>query len=203
MVNYQLHPLQVNPQTGEPFLRLKSHEHIIITPPRLSDAPFLPPILNDPLVHKWLTHPPYPYLPEHAEFWLTIITTASNAVLRELEQAKDTRSQRTVDECPVRFLREVKEDGTDIFLGDIAFIRCPWMELAGTGVNWEQKDVLTEENSRLERGDPKIVWSVGGVCSWLTLFHDHNPYINISFRLSCPQSSWSGYYVRCVCDIIT
>jgi hypothetical protein len=162
MANHQLHPLQVNPQTGEPFLRLRNHQNIIITPPRASDAPFLPPILNDPLVHQWLASPPHPYLPEHAETWLNTITTASDAVLRDLEVSKDTPSLKIVDHCPVRFLREVQDDGTDVFLGDIAFMRCQRMGLVRTeSVNSEQE--LTEENSRLACGDPKIVWSAGGV----------------------------------------
>jgi len=63
MVNPQLHPLQVNPRTGEPFLQLPSpHEHIIITPLRLTDKPAIIDILNDKAVHRWLevSHKPNP-----------------------------------------------------------------------------------------------------------------------------------------------
>ncbi|KAF7347350.1 N-acetyltransferase domain-containing protein [Mycena venus] len=63
MANPQLHPLEVNPKTGEPFLRLLAHKNIILTPPRLSDAPFIISILNDERVYPWLSSPPYPYLP--------------------------------------------------------------------------------------------------------------------------------------------
>lgn len=62
MPQSQLHPLKVNPSTGEPYLPLKSHPNVILTPPRLSDIPLLPALLNDPGVHVWLVGPPYPYL---------------------------------------------------------------------------------------------------------------------------------------------
>lgn len=52
---HQLHPLEVNPQTGEPFLQLPSpHENIIITPIRLTDKPAIIDILNDYRVVQWL-----------------------------------------------------------------------------------------------------------------------------------------------------
>jgi RimJ/RimL family protein N-acetyltransferase len=60
----------VNPKTGEPFLRLLSHKNIIITPPRLSDAPLYVPILNDERVIHWLSSPPYPYLLGKLDFFL-------------------------------------------------------------------------------------------------------------------------------------
>jgi len=61
MVNLQLHPLEVNPKTGEPFLRLRHHKNIILTPPREVDAEAFIPLLNDPRVSDWLAGPPYPY----------------------------------------------------------------------------------------------------------------------------------------------
>jgi hypothetical protein len=55
MANRQLHPLQINPKTGEPFLQLPSpHEHIIITPLRLTDKSAIIDILNDKAVNDWL-----------------------------------------------------------------------------------------------------------------------------------------------------
>ena len=61
MSNPQLYPLEVNPKTGEPFLRLRNHKNIILTPPRVEDAPACVPLLNDPRVCDWLAGPPYPY----------------------------------------------------------------------------------------------------------------------------------------------
>ncbi|KAJ7242581.1 acyl-CoA N-acyltransferase [Mycena haematopus] len=123
--NPQLHPLEVNPKTGEPFLRLLSHKNIILTPPRLSDAPFLIPLLNDERVIHWLSSPPYPYLPEHAEWFLNHI----KPILK------------IVDGCPVRTIREVREDGTE-----------PW-ELEGTGR-------ASQGTPRRDPNDPDI-WTLG------------------------------------------
>lgn len=55
MMNPQLHPLEVNPTTSEPFLRLKQHRNIIITPPRTEDAQHLLVPMNDERVQ--LIHP--------------------------------------------------------------------------------------------------------------------------------------------------
>lgn len=56
-------PLEINPLTREPFLRLRGHPNIIITPPRLTDVPFIVPALNDEQVYTWLIGPPFPYYP--------------------------------------------------------------------------------------------------------------------------------------------
>ncbi|KAJ2930434.1 hypothetical protein H1R20_g6651, partial [Candolleomyces eurysporus] len=60
-MNPQLGTLELNPKTGEPFLRLYSHHDIIITPPRWDDGPQFIPYLNDPLVNEWMQGPPVPY----------------------------------------------------------------------------------------------------------------------------------------------
>jgi len=61
MVNLQLQPLEVNLKTGEPFLRLRQHKNIILTPPREEDAEAFIPLLNDPRISDKLASPPYPY----------------------------------------------------------------------------------------------------------------------------------------------
>lgn len=61
MSNPQLHPLEVNPKTGEPFLRLRNHNNIILTPPRKDDVPAMVPFHNDPRVCEYLGGPPFPY----------------------------------------------------------------------------------------------------------------------------------------------
>ncbi|KAF8204428.1 GNAT domain-containing protein [Mycena galopus ATCC 62051] len=152
-LNTQLHPLELNPKTGEPFLRLRSHKNIILTPPRLSDAPFLVAILNDERIFHWINSPPHPYLPEHADWWLNKIKPESDNILVELENARNDPTLKIVDGCPVRTIREVKEDGTDIFLGDITFDLAdePW-ELEGTGR-------LKQETPRRDPHDPDI-WTL-------------------------------------------
>lgn len=62
MANPQLHPLELNPLTKEPFLRLRAHKNIVITPPRPSDIEGYCLIINDPRVHDWLVGPTIPHL---------------------------------------------------------------------------------------------------------------------------------------------
>lgn len=61
MAPNQLHPLEINSKTQEPFLRLRKHKNIILTPIREEDAPDLVPIFNDPRVYEWLLRTPFPY----------------------------------------------------------------------------------------------------------------------------------------------
>ena len=190
MANPQLYPLEVNPKTGEPFLRLRNHKNIILTPPRMEDAPVLVSFLNDPRICDCLSGPPYPYtlgkcraarpprsesdqltksFVEHAEFWLKMIKSFSDGVLRELEEGRDKPEPKTVGDCPVRYIREVQEDGTDIFIGDASFVRSISGELMGTEgpekIDWENKQKREEENNKLPVGDPNILWSFGGTFS--------------------------------------
>ncbi|KAJ7455930.1 acyl-CoA N-acyltransferase [Mycena galericulata] len=153
-MNPQLHPLKVNPKTGEPFLRLTSHKNIILTPPRLSDGPAMIPLLNDERVYHWLSSPPFPYLPEHADWWLNQAKQKSDFLLAELEAAREDPEPKIVDACPVSSIREVKEDGTEIFLGsiDISLAEQPW-ELEGT-------DRYSQRSARRDPDNPDI-WTLG------------------------------------------
>jgi RimJ/RimL family protein N-acetyltransferase len=189
MANPQLHPLQVNSRTGEPFLRLNHHNNIILTPHRPTDTICYPPILNDPRVHEWLMGPPIPYLPgnlifecpksrmltrkgidviptEHAEGWFKSVQAYSDAVLSKLEAAKDSQGLITVDECPVRAIREVTANGEEVYLGDIGIQRCTDGKLlaASVGVQANNEEIARyeDENSRRIVGDPEIVWDFGG-----------------------------------------
>ncbi|KAK0505772.1 hypothetical protein EDD18DRAFT_5226 [Armillaria luteobubalina] len=165
MENRQLYPLEVNSH-GEPFLRLKAHSNIILTPPRLTDASALMEVLNDDSVCRWLSEPPYPYLQEHADYWLSHVKSLSDKMLEELDSARDEASLRIVDDCPVRYIREVKEDGTDVFIGDVAIIRCTMMDLTTSSeIGREGMDRLLAENISRPAGDPKIVWTIGNYLS--------------------------------------
>jgi hypothetical protein len=57
----RLGPLQINPLTREPFLQLRKHANIIITPPRTSDVPLIVSPMNDEQVLTWLRTPQRPY----------------------------------------------------------------------------------------------------------------------------------------------
>ncbi|KAI8990554.1 acyl-CoA N-acyltransferase [Trametes punicea] len=161
MSKSQFPPLQFNPQTGEPFLRLPSpHDNIIITPPRMSDAPTIVSYMNDPALYHWLEGPPFPYLPEHADSWLKRVKKDADAALSELERASAAHPDGPpvlVSSCPVRSLREVREDGSELFLGDITLIRERWPDV----MDKEVKESLARPNAEKAVGDPDIVWCIG------------------------------------------
>lgn len=146
--NPQLEPLELNPKTGEPFLRVEGFDDIIITPLRWEDAPTYIPYLNDPAVYRWMAGPPVPYLPcelilylastiplasllisnghclpADAEFWSNRIIPPQKATLFEFEKARDQPGIITADICPVNSIRKINEDGTDVFIGAIDIFR--------------------------------------------------------------------------------
>ena len=84
--------------------------------------------------------------------------------MKELEDAKDDPTLKIVKECPVSFLREVKEDGSDVIIGRLSITTCLYGQLMGPDgvVDWENKKKLEDENNSLKAGDARIVWSFGG-----------------------------------------
>lgn len=150
-------PLQYNSEKGEPFLRLRAPYHnIILTPPRLEDIETVVPLLNDPKVYKFLSGPPYPYLLEHSVEYRGVVTSQSDSLIKEII-SKEVGA--IMGACPVRILREVQPDGTELFLGDVAVIRHQWPELDDE----IQREILKAENLSRDVGDPEIVWSFGGM----------------------------------------
>ena len=87
--------------------------------------------------------------------------------LKELEDAKDDPKLKIVKECPVSCLREIKEDGSDVFIGDLTIKTCVYGELMCPDgvVDWENKKKQEDENNSLEVGDARIVWCLGGKLS--------------------------------------
>lgn len=85
-----------------------------------------------------------------------------------MENFKDDATLKVVGECPVRAIREVQDDGTDIYIGDIGISRCSYGELIDlNGVDWENASKRKEVNDSLEVGDPRILWAIGGTCAWI------------------------------------
>ena len=124
----------------------------------MSDAPLIIPLLNDPRVYTWLLQLPFPYLPEDAEYWQKRITSNAGAVLRELEESANDKTLKIVGGCPVRSIREVADDGSDIYLGDVGIARCGWAYV----VDEDERKRLEHENYSRSAGDPGIVWAFGG-----------------------------------------
>ncbi|KAG2042697.1 acyl-CoA N-acyltransferase [Suillus americanus] len=167
-MTYQLHPLEINPKTGEPFLRLAApYQNIIITPPRQGDQSVLIQHLNDPAIYGWIERPPIPYLPEHADFWIQLVKGESDDTLEYLRKGAEDFPNgplQFVGASPVRYLREVKEDGTDVLIGDVNFKRSPFEEV----LDEVERKRLQEDNAKKQAGDPTIQYAIG---DWLAASH--------------------------------
>lgn len=102
---------------------------------------------------------------EHANAWAEMTKGRSDEIFKHLDGAKDNPVLIAVGGCPVRCIREVNEDGTDTFIGDIGMFRCMNGELMTPDgvVDWENKQSRQDENDNIEVGDPKILWSIGGM----------------------------------------
>ncbi|KAJ7497993.1 GNAT domain-containing protein [Mycena galericulata] len=150
-----MQPLELNAATGEPFLRLPApFSNIIITPPRMSDVEPSVAILSDPAVSLWMgpMGPTGTYTASQAEGWLTKLKAETDGILDEMG-----RNSGPFSECPVRHIREVQEDGTEVFIGDVGIYRSSWSDV----LDREERARLVAENNARVAGDPDIVWHVG------------------------------------------
>ena len=102
-------------------------------------------------------------LSDHGNKSIGLKRNVAEETLKELEDAKDDPTLKIVKGCPVSCLREIKEDGSDVFIGSLNITTCLYGELMGpNGVDWENKKKLEDENNSLKAGDPRIVWRFGG-----------------------------------------
>ena len=111
-------------------------------------------------------------LSDHGNEFIGLKRNVAEEILKELEDAKDDPTLKIVKECPVSYLREVKEDGSDVFIGSLSISTCVHGELMGPdGVDWENKKKQEDENNSLKTGDARIVWCFGGK-PWLACIRD-------------------------------
>jgi hypothetical protein len=101
---------------------------------------------------------------DHGNEFIGLRKNLAEETLKELEDAKDDPTLKIVKGCPVSFLREVKEDGSDVFIGSLDITTCLYGEVMGPDgvVDWENKKKLEDENKSLEAGDAQIVWCFKG-----------------------------------------
>ena len=144
------HPLKFDPTTREYYLPIPSpHSNLRLTPYRPdSDPDFQVLYLNDPRVYQSLCGPPFPYLREHAHAW----NAHAGARSQDLFEAM-RRGDKYIDGCPLRAIREVQEDGSQVFIGDLNVDR------RADDVPWGAED--EKDNGTKPTGDPTIVWLIG------------------------------------------
>lgn len=152
------HQLYFDGTTGEPYLRLPNPlENYIITPTRIDDAPAIFEILNGPDVAKWLAAIPKPYTLSDGEWWVGFTREAEEKWLTQMKS--DASSKGPFGGCPLKCIRHVKEDGTQVLVGNVGVGRCSFSYLEDD----QKAKQLAAENERRSIGDPEIVWAIGGV----------------------------------------
>jgi len=88
-------------------------------------------------------------------------------VLAELEAARAVEGLIMVGECPVRAIREIKEDGQDVYLGDVAISRCleflegKLLALPDREASEERMKEYIDLNARRKVGNADIIWMIG------------------------------------------
>jgi hypothetical protein len=117
--------------------------------------------MNDLRVIKWLGEPPYPYETRHALDWLQSSTKKAYDIFRGIEADPEAFSAG----CPFKIVREVTEDGRDIYIGDCSIVRWSYDEV----LDPEVRNRMKRENEERIAGDSKIEWSFGGDMSWIYL----------------------------------
>jgi len=122
------------------------NNNIIITPPRPSDADVIVAIMNDDRVAMKFSIPPYPYLREHAVSYLEA----------DAERHRDAVEEgHLFSECPVQSIREVKDDGEEIFIGEARLVRSKYYNVRDE----DEAKRLAQSNSERPIGDPEILWT--------------------------------------------
>ncbi|KAF8516745.1 GNAT domain-containing protein [Hysterangium stoloniferum] len=148
-------PILLNEKTNEPYLRLPSpHSNIILTPPRQTDAERIVELLNDRRIVDWLEGPPYPYEIDHARQW---IERTDHLVQKVLDELKTKPVGEFVGGCPVRCLREIKDDGEEIFLGDCGIDEWGYVDVDDI----EERKRLINDNFERPSGHPDKEWGFG------------------------------------------
>lgn len=136
--------------------------------------------LNDIEIAQWLSGPPYPYTLTDGENWVhRVARPAVEKALNEMEEGFRRNGvgeiedelpsdaelvERFISGCVVDSVREVRADGTDVFIGNAGFRHCNTMELC-EGATEDDKERLEAENDARPLGDPGILWTYGSTCS--------------------------------------
>lgn len=151
----RLHPLKIDPASGEPYLQLAPpYAHIVLTPQRRSDIPVVLKNLNDPRIYMTLVGPPLPYREEHALDWMGRCGAAAEKAL-----AAARAGAQFVDACPVRAIRDISNSS----IADAPVIGDCGIDRFYAHSDQDSEDALRlgKENQAKEVGDPTITWTFG------------------------------------------
>ncbi|KAL4062581.1 hypothetical protein J3A83DRAFT_4310396 [Scleroderma citrinum] len=157
----QLSPLEIKSALDEPFLRLLApHQNIIVTPPREGDEEHLFTLFSDTTVAACFDVIPIPFLRDHGRAMLDKEKGEADALLDELhtlEKESPGRALKFVGGCPLKYVREVQENGTDAFIGYIRVGRARYNDV----FTKEERNARYDENRERPVGDSSIRWDIG------------------------------------------
>ena len=151
-----MRPFEIHPETGDPFLRLRSpYDTIVLTAPRKEYADAIVEIVNDPIMYPFI-NAPHPHTREHAEAYLEKCRKVTDEVWSEIK-AKGTEESHVFGGVPVRSICEIQANGSWVYLGDFGFVRAQAKQV----LEPELREQATKENYDRPVGDPEIDWAVG------------------------------------------
>lgn len=101
------------------------------------------------------------FITDDGEEWIQHNKPKVDSFLQELQDAQGHDELKIIDGAPFCSIREIQEDGTDIYLGSLDITRC--LEKPLLDVDSERAQQKADINKSLEAGDPNIIWSFGGM----------------------------------------
>ncbi len=104
---------------------------------------------------------------DHAHAWIHKIKPECDLGLRQLVNPSGAIESPILTHSPVRFLRELQRDGSDIFLGDVGLFRCSRILLE----NPKHDDAT---NLTLSGGHNDIVWTIGGMQCFVVMDYSYS-----------------------------
>lgn len=96
----------------------------------------------------------------------------ADGLLDALEKERTGKQLKVVGGCPLKHIREVQDNGTEVFIGRIWVSRDRYTDVLGKA----ERRAAVEENNARPVGDSAIRWTVGGarvVLCWM----NQNPYL--------------------------
>lgn len=107
---------------------------------------------------------------EHADRHLAKVIPKSRALLQALDDAKDQEKLIEVEGCPVSSIREVREDGSEVLIGDISIdtvqSRSRRFRQDDNGRYVEERNDPEQKIEREEAGNAVVEWAIGGKLSF-------------------------------------
>lgn len=145
----------------EPFLRLPApHQKIVITPPREGDDEHLFALFGDTSVAHCFDSIPIPFCRDHSRAMFSQAKAEADGLLdalRTLEKERPGKELNIVGGCPLKHIREVQENGTEVFIGRVWVSRDRYTDVLGKA----ERRAAVEENNARPVGDSAIRWTIG------------------------------------------